>query len=301
MPAGSSTGSTWIRRKTPIQRDYNNSRRWLLAPMAVIWVAFLMLPIIEAVWYSLTNWDGFTAQWVGLGNYAALFQNSTFWTVIGNNLILLLSVPVAVFLPLVFALLINARPPGWKIFRTFIFLPATLSWVVIGIVAVHVFTQDGMLNELLRPFGAHLDLLGSVHTAIIPIVLTFIYSQVGPNTLIFLIGLAQLDHSVTEAALVDGAGPVQLFYYITLPLLRRFVLFVVSTTLIAAFTALFSLIFVMTGGGPGFGTTTLEFFIYRRAFNQGDFGSAAALGIILFVLVGAVVFTLMRVVRYEED
>lgn len=290
-----------MQRSTSIQRDYRNSRIGLLTPMAVIWVAFLLLPIAEAFWYSLTNWDGFTAQWVGLGNYTALFRDSTFWTVVGNNLILLLSVPVAVFLPLVFALLIDAHPPGWKVFRTFIFLPATLSWVVIGIVAVHVFTQDGMLNELLRPFGVQMNMLGNVHTAIIPIVLTFIYSQVGPNTLIFLIGLAQLDKTLVEAARVDGARPVQLFFHVTLPLLRRFVIFVVSTTLIAAFTALFSLIFVMTGGGPGFGTTTLEFFIYRRAFNQGDFGSAAALGIILFVLVGAVVFTLMRVVRYEED
>lgn len=260
-----------------------------------------MLPIAQAVWYSLTDWNGFTANWVGLGNYIALFQNSTFWTVVTNNLILLLSVPVAVFAPLVFALLIDAHPPGWRLFRTFIFLPATLSWVVIGIVAVHVFTEDGLLNELLAPFGGHLNMLGDVHTAIIPILLTFIYSQVGPNTLIFMIGLAQLDRSLVEAARVDGATPVQLFIHVTLPLLRRFALFVVTTTMIAAFTALFSLIFVMTGGGPGFGTTTLEFFIYRRAFNQGDFGSAAALGVILFALVGAVVFVLMRVIRYDED
>jgi len=269
--------------------------------MAVLWAGFLVLPIAEAVYYSLTNWDGFTARWIGFGNYKQIFSDPTFLTVLRNNGILLLAVPFAVFIPFVFALLIDVHPPGWKIFRTLIFLPATLSWVVIGIVAVHVFAPAGGLYALLGEVGIRFDLLGDIHTAIIPIFLTFIWSQVGPNTLIFLIGLAALDRSVVEAAEIDGAGPARLFLHVTLPLLRRFVLFALTTTLIAAFTALFSLIFVMTGGGPGFATTTLEFFIYRRAFNEGAFGAAAALGVILFVLVAGITFFLMRAIRYDRD
>lgn len=275
---------------------------WLLAsPMVVLWAGFLVLPIVQAFYYSLTNWDGFTASWIGFANYRQIFADPTFATVIGNNGILLLAVPFAVFVPFIFALLIDAHPPGWQIFRTLIFLPATLSWVVIGIVAVHVFASGGALYAALREIGVRFNLLGNIHTAIIPIFLTFIWSQVGPNTLIFLIGLAALDRSCIEAAHIDGAGPVRVFLHITLPLLRRFVLFALTTTLIAAFTALFSLIFVMTGGGPGFATTTLEFFIYRRAFNQGAFGAAAALGVILFLLVAGITFFLMRVIRYDRD
>ena len=286
---------------TPMERDYRNSRRLLLMPMAGIWIGFLMIPIVEAFVYSLTAWDGFTARWIGLANYSGLFGGAVFWKVLSNNLILLSSIPIAVFLPLLFALLIDSHPPGWRIYRALIFLPATLSWVVIGIVAVHVFDPGGAINNLLRVFGIRLNLLGSSHTAIIPIMLTFIWSQVGPNTLVFLIGLAQLDRSLIEAARVDGAKTLQLFFHVTLPLLRRFVVFVTTTTLIAAFTSLFSLIFVMTGGGPGFSTTTLEFFIYRLAFNQDQFGVASALGVILFLLVGSVVFVLMKVVKYEND
>lgn len=284
----------------PLRRDRRRAAALLLAPMLLLWLGLLVLPILQAVGYSLTNWDGFTARWIGLGNYAAILHDPAFGTVILNNAILLAAVPFAVILPFVFALLIDAHPPGWRLFRMLIFLPATLSWVVIGIVAVHVFTTGGVLSDLLGRFGLHLDLLGNIRTAILPIMFTFVWSQVGPNTLIFLIGLATLDRSLLEAARLDGAGPLRLFLHVTLPLLRRFVVFALATTLIAAFTALFSLIFVMTGGGPGFSTTTLEFFIYRQAFNQDAFGRAAALGVLLFLLVGAMVFLLMRLFRYDD-
>jgi multiple sugar transport system permease protein len=271
-----------------------------LAPLVLIWGLCLILPILETAAYSLTTWDGLSATWNGVRNYLTLLHSADFGSVIINNLLLLLSVPIAVFLPFCIALLIATEPPGWRWVRALIFLPATLSWVVTGIVWLRFYSSDGMLNGALRSLGLgafQMDLLGSVHTAILPVALTFIWSQIGQNTLIFLIGLASIDASILEAATIDGAGLMSAVRGIILPLMTRFIVFATIITLIAAFTALFSLIFVMTGGGPGFSTTTMEFYIYRLAFGETDFGMGATVGIVLLVVIALVSAPLMAVYR----
>jgi ABC-type sugar transport system permease subunit len=271
-----------------------------LTPLILLWGLFLIVPIIETMYYSLMQWDGLSAVWNGVGNYLTLLHSADFGNVLINNALLLLSVPFAVMVPCFIALIIAAEPPGWRWVRALIFLPATLSWVVTGIVWLRVFSSDGMLNAGLRAIGLgglQMDLLGSVHTAIIPIALTFVWSQIGQNTLIFLIGFSSIDASVLEAATIDGAGFFSAVRTIILPLMTRFIIFATIITLIAAFTALFSLIFVMTGGGPGFSTTTMEFYIYRLAFGQTDFGMGATVGVVLLVVIALVSVPLMGLYR----
>lgn len=271
-----------------------------LLPLLLVWGLFLILPICETAYYSLTQWDGLSATWNGFGNYLHLLGSPDFGSVFFNNLLLLLSVPFAVFIPFCIAMVIAMEPPGWRWVRALIFLPATLSWVVIGIVWLQVYSSDGLINQLLDALGLHrfhIDPLGSVHTAIIPIALTFIWSQVGQNTLIFLIGLSAIDPAIFEAATIDGAGLIATIRQIVLPLMTRFLVFTTIITLIAAFTALFSLIFVMTGGGPGFSTTTMEFYIYRLAFNQTDFGMGATVGIVLLCVIAVATAPLMMLYR----
>ena len=118
--------------------------------------------------------------------------------------------------------------------------------------------------------------------------------------LIFLAGMATIDQELYDAARVDGAGSFTVMTRITIPLLRRFIQFTFIVTLITAFTALFSLIFVMTGGGPGYGTTTLEFFIYEQGFSTGDFGLASTAGVTLFVAVAVVGLLQVRLLRTED-
>jgi ABC-type sugar transport system permease subunit len=124
--------------------------------------------------------------------------------------------------------------------------------------------------------------------------------MLGTNTIIFLTGMATLDPTLLEAARVDGLKRRQIFFRVTLPLLKRFVQFSFVITVISAFSALFSLIFVMTNGGPGFGTTTLEFFVYQSAFSLGQFGTGALYGIILFVIMIVVGLVQLRLIRSED-
>ena len=192
---------------------------------------------------------------------------------------------------------------GWKVFRSLIFLPTAVSWVVIGIVAMQVFAANGTVNSLLGALGLkslELNFLGFEYSALGAVAVTFIWSMVGTNTIIFLTGMSTIDPAIYEAARLDGAGRLMVFRHITLPLLKRYFQFGFVITTISAFTGLFSLIFIMTEGGPGYGTTTLEFFVYQQAFAIGAFGTGATVGIVLLVLIFGVNLLQMRILRGEN-
>ena len=269
-------------------------------PVIVLYLALLALPIVQTFYYSFTTWDGINATWAGLANYQRLFTDPTFWRVVFNNVALLASIPFAILIPLLVAFLLNEHVRGWRFFRSAYFLPTAISWVVIGMVSVRFFASRGILNDLLSLAGlgaVHTDLLGQEYTAMLAVILTFIWSVFGTNTIIFITGMATLDREVYEAARVDGAGGFAMFRHITIPLLMRFIQFAVVLTLITGFTALFSLIFIMTEGGPGYATTTLEFFVYQTAFSNGVFGYAAAIGVVLFAIVFAISIAQIRILQ----
>ena len=268
-------------------------------PVVVVYTVLLALPIAQTFWYSLTEWNGITSTFLGLDNYRRLFNDPTFWRVVLNNVMLLAAIPFAILIPLLVAFLLNQKVYGWRFFRSVYFLPTAISWVVIGIVAARLFAARGFLNGLFAALGLDIrtDMLASEYTAMLAVIITFIWSVFGTNTIIFITGMATLDRDVYEAARVDGAGAWQVFRYLTIPLLTRFIQFAFILTLITGFTALFSLIFVMTTGGPGFGTTTLEFYVYQTAFANGAFGYAAAIGVVLFAIVFTISIIQLRLLR----
>jgi len=275
----------------------------LSLPAVIVVVALLGLPIGQAVYYSMTTWDGITATWIGPSTYTAALTDPIFWRVLENNGLLLLAIPFAIGIPLGIAALLNEHVRGWRFFRSVYFLPTAVSWVVIGMVAVQFFALNGLLNRMLADIGLkslQTNALAGQRSALVALAITFIWSMLGTNTIIFLTGLATLDPTLLEAARVDGLNRRQIFFRVTLPLLKRFVQFSFVITVISAFSALFSLIFVMTSGGPGFGTTTLEFFVYQSAFSNGDFGTGALYGIILFVIMIVVGLVQLRLIRSED-
>ncbi|HET7012825.1 MAG TPA: sugar ABC transporter permease [Streptosporangiaceae bacterium] len=276
----------------------------LSIPAVLLVLLLLGIPIGQAVYYSMTTWNGVTATWIGPSTYTTTLTNPIFWRVLENNGLLLLAVPVAIGIPLAIAALLNEHVRGWRFFRSVYFLPTAISWVVIGMFALRFFSATGVLNGLLGHvgFGSQAtDLLAGEGSALAALAITFIWSMVGTNTMIFLTGMATLDPTLIEAAKVDGLSRFQIFFRVTLPLLTRFVQFAFVITVISAFSALFSLIFVMTGGGPGFGTTTLEFFVYQTGFQQVQFGTGALYGVILFVIMAVVGLVQLRLIRADDS
>ncbi|HTZ91787.1 MAG TPA: sugar ABC transporter permease [Streptosporangiaceae bacterium] len=276
----------------------------LSIPAIVLVAALLWTPIVQAVRYSMTSWNGYTAPvWIGPSAYASAFGDPIVRRVLENNALLLLAVPFAIGIPLIIAALLHEHVRGWRFFRSVYFLPTAISWVVIGMVALQFFADKGILNQLLADVGlgsVHTDFLASEYSALAALAITFIWSMIGTNTIIFLTGMATLDPTLIEAARVDGLSRRQIFFRVELPLLTRFIQFSFVITVISAFSALFSLIFVMTGGGPGLGTTTLEFFVYQAGFAQGQFGTGALYGVILFVIMIIVGIGQLRLIRTED-
>jgi multiple sugar transport system permease protein len=272
-------------------------------PVVVLVGAMLLLPVGQTVYYSFTNWDGFTATWVGLANYRHLFHDSEFVRVLENNAMMILAIPVAIVFPLGVAFLINSHVRGWRFFRSVFFLPTAVSWVVIGYISVRFFADEGILQSLLSHTGLgflHPNFLSHERSALIAVMITFVWSMFGTNLIIFLAGMATIDQEIYDAARVDGAGSLTVMFKITFPLLKRFVQFTFIVSLITAFSALFSLIYVMTGGGPGYGTTTLEFYSYQQAFSAGDFSVGATAGVVLFAAVFAVSMVQLRLLRSDD-
>ena len=293
----------------PRHRRLTLSRRRQLAgivfalPAILLVLGFIAVPIGQAVYYSMTQWDGVTTTWIGPSTWSQAFHNPTLWTALRNNALLLLSVPFALGIPLAIAVLLHQRVAGCRILRSIYFLPTAISWVVLGLVAERFFAYQGTLNSIIHFFGftsTNTNMLGYESTALSALGITFVFTMIGTNTMLFLTGLATLDVSLEEAARIDGAGRWRIFRHITLPHLSRFIQLAFVMTVIALFSALFSLIFVMTGGGPGYATTTMEFLIYQTGFSQGDFGTAALYGLILFILTGIVGIVQLRLIGSEK-
>ena len=271
-----------------MERRRRRTGRLFALPLVAMVLVCIGLPLGQALYYSLTEWDGLTSKYLGLANYTdSIWANPNIREIVSNNIIILLSIPFGVAISFGIAYVLFRGIWGSRAFRAIYFLPTAFSWVVIGIAARGVLSYSGGLNTLLGAVGLgslQHDWLGQPHTALASIVLTFNWAVVGLNTVILLSGMATLDKSVFEAAQLDGAGHLKMMRHVVLPWTRRFVDLALVITIVAALTQIFALIYVMTSGGPGYATTTLEFFLYQQAFADGSFGISAALGVILLTI-----------------
>jgi len=273
-------------------------------PAVVVVTLFMGYPLVRVISYSLTKWDGIgAAQWVGVRNFSQLVHDKVFLDALLNNVIYASSVPIEVVGALVIAYLIHTRIPGWWIFRSTFFLPAIYSTVVVGVIASIGLQSTGLLDNALRAIGLKFlaaDWLAHPGTARMWIVLIVVWANIGYSVLIYLAGMSSIDPGLAEAANMDGAGPWYILFRIYLPSIRRVAELVLVINTITALTAMFTYIYVITNGGPGFSTYSAEFFVYNKAFTFGALGYASAAGVVLSVLVAALGFLQIRMISGSE-
>ncbi len=268
-----------------------------LAPFMTVFIIFKVYPVILAVTMSFQEFQGVQSQeWVGLTNYQNVFKlvrfeqalkNTTLYT-IGTLLIL---IP----LPLILAVLLDSgRVIKSTVFRTLLFLPALTSLVVAGTVFRLMLAQDGFLNLLLSNFGVEpLRWLEVSDLALPSLIIVATWRWTGINILYFNSGLVNIPGELYEAAAIDGASPFQMFWRITLPMLRPTTFFVVVLSIIGGYQVFVEPFIIYLGGaGPGDGGLTLALLIYRTAFTSFDFGTAAAMGVVLAAII--FVFSLIQ-------
>lgn len=274
----------------------------LVVPALLLYGAFLLWPILQTVWLSLTNWNGLTATptWVGLENYRRLVGDDRFAAALGNNLLWVVGSWLAQGLGLLLAALLSAQwIRGRTLFRTLLFIPATLALVVVGIVWDQIYNPNtGMLNSALNSAG--LDSLSrgwlsDESTAMPAVIATANWTYYGFAMVIFLAGLQAIDRHLYEAAELDGAGAWKQFRHITIPGLRNQITLLLVISFINTLRT-FDLVYVMTNGGPGHKTEVVAYYIYSLAFvtRQVGYGAAVATALTVLILAVTAVFLWLR-------
>jgi len=274
-----------------------------IAPNLVLFATFLFVPIGAAIVISFQQ-RGILGEghWVGVQNYVDIAQDSLFWQSLEHTLIYTVgTVPPSMALGLGLAVLLNRAMPMRSLLRSVYFVPVVISGVVVALVWAWMYdTTQGVINGLLLKVGLPRVPWTSSDTFALPsLIITTIWVRMGFCMVVYLAGLQSIPASLLEAATVDGAGAWRRFWSITWPLLTPTTFLLLIISVVFSFQV-FDLIYVMTGGGPGFSTTVLVGYIFRAAFTQFKMGYASALGVVLFLIVLAFTAVQWRISRQGD-
>ena len=277
-----------------------------ILPAMLFLVLVRAWPIVSVFFKSFTNWDGlYKNDNVGLKNYITLFSTGMFKNLFSNNMYLLISVPLQVIIGLVVAVLLYEHVPGWQAFRAIFYVPQIISLVILGYLFKTMFGLEGPINAILTNIGLGnlaCDWLLNRETALPVMVFCITWYSIGWQTIVILGGMSSIDTSVFEAAKLDGAGFWTRTFKIVLPMIVSVITYCIVMAVIWTLTNMFSLIYSMTGGGPGYETMTLDYFIYDKAFEGGSqMGYACAVSIVLLVVVLVITAIEMKVSDKAEE
>lgn len=257
-----------------------------LVPATIFVLGLLIAPIIETFYHSFTNWNGVSSNFIGLGNFRLLFANPIFSEVLVNSVIFLISVPVILVVSVVVAVLVYEKVPGWRLFRFLFFIPSVLSPVIVGALFSTFFLPGGIIDGPLRLVGlGQLAWLSHPWTARLVVITALVWTSFGFGMIVVLSALTTVDPALYDAALIDGAGWWRRLRSITIPMISSSLQFLSVINVIYTFTSLFSFVYVISAGGPGFSTTSVTYYTYITTFENGQFGYGAAIVLILFVIV----------------
>ena len=269
-----------------------------------IWVIW---PIFQTFFLSFTNWDGVSRSYtlIGFKNYIRLFNDSYFVLSLINNIKWLLSfVFISVPLGLFIAMLLDQKFPGNKIYKTFMYLPMTLSFVVIGETWSWLLEPKyGALNTFLRIVGLSglaKAWLSDSHVVTYALIMAASWRQIAYTMVIFLAGLKNVPRELVEAAYVDGANPIQRFFYIIIPMLRPAIVISITVSIIDSLRA-FDIIYVLTRGGPFYSSSVMANYMYIQAFHNYRMGYGSAIAVIQFIITfGFILLYMINVFKSEE-
>jgi N-acetylglucosamine transport system permease protein len=286
---------------------------FLAVPVA-LYVTFVVAAYVQAFQLSLTDWNGFGAiKYTGFANFVRLFHDDLFWKSLRHNAFLLVLLPIiTVMIALVFAFLLNVGGSGRggvtrgvrgsKAYRIIFFFPQLLALAIVAVIFGRVFAPDrsGMINGLFPKSWGSLLFLADGRYAMACVLVILIWQAVGFYVVLFSAGMGSIPQEIYEAAALDGATRITLFFRIAVPLLWGTIQVAWVYLGIAAFDA-FAIVNIITvdRGGPDGATSVLSLMIYRNAFEFSKAGYASALGVVLFFLTLTFAALALRVTRRE--
>ena len=286
----------------------NNKTAYLFILPGFLYLAiWLFFPILNNFYLSLL--DAETARsrdyfFVGLDNYKELFQDKIFWRALSHNIIwVILSILIPLVLGLVLAaMLYNMR--SRLFYASIFFIPHTFALIITAIVWRWMYhPKYGLINQTLDNIGLgyfKMHWLGDENIALIAVNMMGSWSYYGFCVLIFLAGLQNIDPTLNDAAKIDGAGPIQRFFKITIPLLRNTFMFLIIWTIIGSMR-FFDLIFVATNGTPNLATDITGLYIYRLIMQQGRVTYAGSISVILTIIILIMSIYVIRNLMRENE
>ncbi len=261
---------------------------FFLAPSLFGLILFQLIPFGNSLYLSLTDWDVLSdANFIGLQNYSDILRSSEFWKVLSNTFyFIILYIPGIIIVSLGLASLLNVNAPGKKFFRVVFYIPVLTSWVAAALLWRWLLSPYyGPINEILSFFGlTGPSWLYDKNWAMPGIVIASLWKDMGYFGLIFLSALQSIDKTYYEAARMDGASSLKVFFKITLPMISPTMFFVTIISIINSFQ-LFPQVMIMTEGGPFGSTQVMVERIYSYAFDYYKMGYASAFSWILFVFI----------------
>src|SRR5215510_487494 len=285
----------------PNDTRWNRLRTMLASPAIIYLVILTQVPVLFTLYYSFSNWNFLRPErtrFIGLSNYLDFVQDSDTLTIIRNTLVFASSV---VILSLVFgmllALLLNRQFRGRGIARTLLITPFLIMPTVSAVMWKNMLFNPafGLISAFLTSFGGpRIDWINEYPMASIVTIVTWEWTPF--MMLILLAGLQSLGQDFLEAAQIDGAAPLEVFYYIILPHLRRYIEIGVLLEVLFVLN-IFGEIFVTTTGGPAIDTTTLSFNIYKEAFLRWNIGRASAYGVVAVIFANIITIFFLRIIR----
>lgn len=279
---------------------------FLALPLA-LYTVWVIIPIFQTFFYSFTDWDSISKDYnlVGLENYVRLFQDYYFFLSLANNFrwmigFVLISIPAGLGI----AMLMDQKFPGHKVYKSLVYLPMTLSFVVIGQIWSWILEpRNGALNTFLRTIGLRAlakPWLSEPDIVTYALVGAALWRQIAYAMILFLAGLQSVSREHVEAAYVDGANSWQRFWYIVLPELRPALVIAVTVNIIDSLRA-FDIVFVMTRGGPFYASSVMANYMYIQAFHNYRMGYGSAIAVVQFLItLGFIIAYVLNVLKREE-
>lgn len=287
-----------ISRQLKATRRRENIAGYLfMTPSLLFFFGFVIFPMGMCLFTSFFNYTMSDFSFIGLSNYVELFQDPTFSkSLINTIIIVVVSVPtVCLFSLWVASVIFKLRDSYTSFFRCIFYLPVVTGSVAVTVVWKWMFNPYyGLLNYVMKELGLisqSINWLGNADTALWCIIMILFTTSVGQPIVLYVSALSNVDHSLVEAAEVDGATNMQVFWRIKWPQIMPTTLYILVITTINSFQC-FALIQLLTSGGPNYATSTIMYYIYYEAFKLQRYGYGSAMGVILAIIIA--VFSAMQ-------
>lgn len=287
VPAGAQV--SFFRRTTMIPKLRRYIGFLFVLPGLFLVLEFKFIPLIKGIWLSMLETRGFSdPKFTGLHNYDRMLHDPTVRKTFFHAFIVVCTLPVWILFPLILAVLIFQKSPGWKFFRSTYFLPYTIAPIVVGIMFRQMLAPNGALNSILRAVGLKrfaIAWLNGPTSSLLSLTSVALWSFFGLGVLTYLSALSSIPLDVIEASRLDGAGFWRMLLQIVLPLIKPMVGYWTVLCASGVLVWMFPLIYALTQGGPGVSTMLPEFLVFLTTFQFLDRGYGAAIGMTLFVFV----------------